>query len=528
MGTYRTVYERSLADPASFWAEAAAALHWDRPWETVLDESRRAVLSLVQGRPAQHLLQCGRPACRGRPRRAGGDHPRQSGDRQRPDDHLRPSCRTWSPISPGRWSRSGVDKGDRVIVYMPMVPEALVAMLACARIGAVHSVVFGGFAANELATRIDDAKPVLIVSASCGVEGSQGHPLQAAARPRDRARPPTSPGTRIILQRPQAAGRADAGPRSRLGRGDRRRIRSTACRSRRPIRSTSSTPPARPASPRASCATMAATPRHCSGPCATSTASSPARSTGPPRTSAGSSATATSSTRRCSTAARPSLYEGKPVGTPDPGAFWRVIAQHKVAALFTAPTAFRAIKKEDPEGNYIRKYDLSSLRTLFLAGERCDPDTLLWAEAQLGVPVIDHWWQTETGWAIAANPMGVERLPVRPGSPTLPMVGYDVQILDEEGAVLPAGQMGAICIRLPMPPGCLATLWHADERLPPSLSEPLPRLVPDRRRRLQGRGRLSLHHEPHRRRHQRGRPPAVDRRAWRRCWPRTRMSPSAR
>ena len=158
------------------------------------------------------------------------------------------------------------------------------------------------------------------------------------------------------------------------------------------------------------------------------------------------------------------VYEGKPVGTPDPGAFWRVIAEHKVSVLFTAPTAFRAIKKEDPEGVFIGRYDLSSLRTLFLAGERCDPDTLLWAEAQLGVPVIDHWWQTETGWAIAANPMGIEKLPVRPGSPTVPMPGYDVQILDEEGELLPAGKMGAICIRLPMPPGCLPTLWHADER----------------------------------------------------------------
>ena len=158
------------------------------------------------------------------------------------------------------------------------------------------------------------------------------------------------------------------------------------------------------------------------------------------------------------------VYEGKPVGTPDPGAFWRVVTEHKARALFTAPTAFRAIKKEDPEGEHIRRYDISSLRTLFLAGERCDPDTLLWAEAQLGVPVIDHWWQTETGWAICANPVGVEHLPVKPGSPTLPMPGYDVQILDEEGHALPAGQMGAIAIRLPLPPGCLPTLWNAPER----------------------------------------------------------------
>ena len=360
-----------------------------------------------------------------------------------------------------RWS-AGVAKGDRVIVYMPMVPEALVAMLACARIGAVHSVVFGGFAANELATRIDDAKPVMIVSASCGIEGAKVLPYKPLL---DRAIELAAhkPRHTIVLQRPQVQAEMASG----------RDLDWADAMQAHPV----------------DCVPVEATDPlyilYTSG------------TTGQPKgvvRDHGGHATALLWTMRNIYGVEPGevfwaasdvgwvvghsyicygpllngnttiVYEGKPVGTPDPGAFWRVVSQHKVAALFTAPTAFRAIKKEDPEGIHIGRYDLSSLRTLFLAGERCDPDTLLWAEAQLGVPVIDHWWQTETGWAIAANPVGVEKLPVRPGSPTLPMVGYDVQVLDEGGEVLPAGKMGSICIRLPMPPGCLATLWHADAR----------------------------------------------------------------
>jgi propionyl-CoA synthetase len=344
-----------------------------------------------------------------------------------------------------------------------MVPEALVAMLACARIGAIHSVVFGGFAAHELAKRIDDAKPVLVVSASCGIEPGRTvayKPLLDAAIEQSTHKPRHC----VVLQRPQLA--AELVPGRDLDWQD-------AMAAAHPV----------------DCVPVAATDPlyilYTSG------------TTGQPKgvvRDHGGHAVALAWSMRNVYGAQPGevywaasdvgwvvghsyicygpllngnttiVYEGKPVGTPDPGAFWRVIAEHDVKVLFTAPTAFRAIRKEDPEGAHLKRYDLQGFRALFLAGERCDPDTLLWAEAQLGVPVIDHWWQTETGWAIAANPLGIERLPVKPGSPTLPMPGYDVRVLDEEGHEVPDGKLGAICVKLPLPPACLPTLWNADER----------------------------------------------------------------
>ena len=462
MGTYRSVYERSLENPDSFWGEVAADLHWDKPWDSVLDATAAPFYRWFKG---GRLNTCFNAVDR---------HAQSGRGAQLAIIHDSPVTGTTRTITyaqlqdlvarfAGAMVRHGVTKGDRVIVYMPMVPEALVAMLACARIGAVHSVVFGGFAANELATRIDDAKPVLIVSASCGVEGAKVIPYKPLL---DRAIETAAhkPRHTFILQRPQVT--AELVPGRDLDWAE-------VAKAAHPV----------------DCEPVEATDPlyilYTSG------------TTGQPKgvvRDHGGHATALLWTMRNIYGVQPGevywaasdvgwvvghsyicyapllngnttiVYEGKPVGTPDPGAFWRVIAEHKVAVLFTAPTAFRAIKKEDPEGTFIGKYDLSSLRTLFLAGERCDPDTLLWAEAQLGVPVIDHWWQTETGWAIAANPLGIERLPVRPGSPTVPMPGYDVQILDEAGEVLPADRMGAISIRLPLPPGCLTTLWHADER----------------------------------------------------------------
>jgi propionyl-CoA synthetase len=461
MDIYRSIYERSIADPEKFWGEAAAALHWDRPWDRVLDDSKAPFYRWFAGgklNTCYNAVDRHVAAGRGSQPAIIHDSPVTNSRRVITYAELRHLVARFA----GAMVRHGVAKGDRVIVYMPMVPEALVAMLACARIGAVHSVVFGGFAANELATRINDAKPVLIVSASCGIEGTKTVPYKPLL---DRAIEEAAhkPKHTIILQRPQAKAELIPG----------RDLDWAEAMGANPV----------------DCVPVEATDPlyilYTSG------------TTGQPKgvvRDHGGHATALLWTMRHVYGVEPGevywaasdvgwvvghsyicygpllngnttiVYEGKPVGTPDPGAFWRVISEHKVAVLFTAPTAFRAIKKEDPEGTHIDRYDLSSLRTLFLAGERCDPDTLLWAEAQLGVPVIDHWWQTETGWAIAANPVGIEHLAVRPGSPTVPMPGYDVQILDEEGELLPAGKMGAICIRLPMPPGCLPTLWHADER----------------------------------------------------------------
>lgn len=462
MSVYRAIWRRSLDDPESFWAEAAELVAWERRFDRVLDEFRPPFYRWF---PGGLLNTCwnavDRHVAAGRALQPALIH----------DSPVTGTIRTLSYAElqdqvarfAGAMVRLGVRKGDRVVVYMPMVPEAVIAMLACARIGAVHSVVFGGFASHELAKRVDDAKPVLIVSASCGIEPGRivaYKPLLDAAL----AQSAHAPRHCVILQRPQL--RAELVPGRDLDWEE-------AMAAAHPV----------------DCVPVEATDPlyilYTSG------------TTGQPKgivRDNGGHAVALAWSMRNIYGVQPGevywaasdvgwvvghsyivygpllngnttiVYEGKPVGTPDPGAFWRVISQHDVRVLFTAPTAFRAIKKEDPEGTYIKKYDLSRFRALFLAGERCDPDTLLWAEAQLGVPVIDHWWQTETGWAICANPLGIEKLPVKPGSPTLPMPGYDVRVLDEEGQEVPAGRLGAICIKLPLPPSCLPTLWNADER----------------------------------------------------------------
>jgi len=460
---YHQIYQRSLNEPEAFWAEAAQALHWDKKWDRVIDDSRAPFYGWFRGGKLNtcfNAVDRHVEAGRGKQPAIIHDSPLTASKRTITYAELKELTSRFA----GALVQHGVRHGDRVIIYMPMVPEALIAMLACARIGAVHSVVFGGFAAHELATRIDDAKPVMIVSASCGIEPGRTIPYKPLL---DRAieQAAHKPDHCILLQREQCTAELQA-PRDLDW--------NAAMAAAHPV----------------DCMPVEATDPlyilYTSG------------TTGQPKgviRDNGGHATALLWSMKHIYGVEPGevywaasdvgwvvghsyicyapllngnttiVYEGKPVGTPDAGAFWRVIAEHQVGVMFTAPTAFRAIRKEDPEGVLLHQYDLSRFRALFLAGERCDPDTLLWAEAQLGVPVIDHWWQTETGWAIAANPLGIEKLPIKPGSPTVPMPGYDVQILDEEGQrVTQAGMIGAIVVKLPLPPSCLPTLWNADDR----------------------------------------------------------------
>ncbi|UCC14947.1 MAG: propionyl-CoA synthetase [Gammaproteobacteria bacterium] len=459
---YDDIYRRSREQPDEFWADAAKSIDWYGPWDQVLDESHPpfyrwfsgATLNTCHNALDRHL--------------AGG-----RGDQAALiyDSPVTGTQATFSyeemtrrvAVLAGAIRDLGVAKGDRVVIYMPMIPETVMAMLACARIGAIHSVVFGGFAAKELATRIDDAQPKLIMSASCGIEVGKVIPYKPLL---DEALELAShePAHCLIFQRPQAEAPLATG---------------------RDVDWSDSVASAEPAD----CVPVAATDPlyilYTSG------------TTGQPKgvvRDNGGHAVALSWSMKHIYGVEPGdvywaasdvgwvvghsyivygpllhgcttiLYEGKPVGTPDPGAFWRVIAEHGVDVMFTAPTAFRAIKREDPGGQYVRKYDLSRLKTLFLAGERCDPDTLNWASEILGVPVIDHWWQTETGWPIASNCMGIEVLPIKPGSPTRAVPGYDVRVLDHDGREVPNGEIGSIMVRLPLPPGTLTTLWQNDER----------------------------------------------------------------
>ncbi len=459
---YQSVYNRSMQDPEGFWREAAQDIHWYQQPTQILDQTNQPIYHWFVGgelNTCYNALDYHIDQGRGEQLALIYDSPVTNTIKKYTYHQLRNEVAQFA----GVLRDNDVNKGDRVIIYMPMVPEAVIAMLACARIGAIHSVVFGGFAAKELATRIDDAKPKLIASASCGIEGKKivkYKPLLDEAINLSTHKPAKC----LILQRPQELASLQAG---------------------RDLDWQLTTATAKPVD----CVPMAATDPlyilYTSG------------TTGIPKgvvRDTGGYTVAMKWSMKYVYNVQPGeiywaasdvgwvvghsyivyaplingnttiVYEGKPVGTPDPGAFWRVIEEHKVCILFTAPTAFRAIKKEDPNGEYLKKYNLSHFRALFLAGERCDPDTLFWAQEKLQVPVIDHWWQTETGWAIAANCLGLELLPIKPGSPTKPVPGYNVQCLNERGETISDDDIGNIVIKLPMPPGCLPTLWNNDER----------------------------------------------------------------
>ncbi|WP_375408155.1 propionyl-CoA synthetase [uncultured Methylobacterium sp.] len=463
---YAALHAASLADPETFWMEAAGAIDWASPPTRAFDPD-----SGVYGRwfPDATLNAChnavDRHVAAGRGEQAAilYDSPVAGEKRRITYGALRDAVATLA----GVLADVGVGRGDRVVIYMPMVPEALFAMLACARLGAVHSVVFGGFAANELSLRIEDATPKVVLAASCGIEPTRIVPykplLDAAI-----AGSAHKPDACLILQRPQLE--ADLVP----GR-DRDWAQAVA--------------EATAAGREAACVAVAATDplyilytsgttgkpkgvvRDTGGYCVALSWSMPNLYDVRPgevylcASDVGwvvghSYIVYAPLLHGCTTV----LYEGKPVGTPDAGAFWRLISEYGIACLFTAPTALRAVKKEDPRAELVSGYDLSGFRTLFLAGERADPDSVAWAERALDRPVIDHWWQTETGWAIAGNPVGIGQLPVKHGSTCMPMPGYDLHVLDEAGKPVPADTMGTIALKLPLPPGCLPTLWGSDER----------------------------------------------------------------
>ena len=459
---YQTQYRHSLENPDDFWAEAASDLVWTKPWDKVLDDSDVPFYEWFTGGEINTCYNALDRNCdEGRADQAALIY----------DSPVTGQVQTFSyrelrdevAVFAGALRKLGVGKGDRVIIYLPMIPEAVISMLACARIGAIHSVVFGGFAAKELATRVEDASPKLVISASCGIEGKRVIPyLPLLDRALELAGASEMP--RIVVSRPQLPV-TDSHPAVVLWADAIEGVDAVDCV---PVGATD--------------------PLYI-----LYTSGTTGEPKGVVRPNGGHAVALKWSMKNiynvqpgdvywaasdigwvvghsyivyapllhgCTTI----LYEGKPVGTPDAGAFWRVIEQHKVNCLFTAPTAFRAIRREDPAGELLRQHDISSLESLFLAGERCDPDTLHWAEKQLEVPVIDHWWQTESGWPMAANPMGIEPLEVKAGSPTVAVPGYDIQVLDEAGKELPRGESGIIMVKLPLPPGTLPTFWGNRQR----------------------------------------------------------------
>ncbi|MEO1120638.1 MAG: propionyl-CoA synthetase [Pseudomonadota bacterium] len=462
MTSYKDVYEGWKADPEAFWMEAAKAIDWDVPPTKALEDADAPIYRWFADAKMNTCWNAvDRHVADGRGAQPAIIYDSPITDAKRVITYL--ELQEMTQKIGGALQARGVGKGDRVIIYMPMVPEAVAAMLSCARIGAIHSVVFGGFAAHELAVRIDDAKPKAILAASCGVEPGRVVPYKPLLDDAiDQAT--HKPDTCLILQREQA--KADLIPDRDLDWFEAQEgVAPADCVS------VSGADPVYILYTSGTTGQPKGVVRHNGGHAvALHWTMKNIYDTDPSDVYWAASDVGwvvghsyicyAPLLKGCTTV----VFEGKPVGTPDAGTFWRVISEHNVRVLFTAPTAFRAIKREDPTGEFVKKYDLSCLKALYLAGERADPDTIEWAQQQLGVPVIDHWWQTETGWAIAGNPMGVEQLPVKLGSPTVAMPGYDVQILNEGGHPMAPGELGAICVKLPMPPGCLPTLWNAEER----------------------------------------------------------------
>jgi propionyl-CoA synthetase len=472
MGRYEAIFERSIQDPQGFWGEAAGAISWYKKWDGVLNDTKPPFYRWFSGAEMNTCYNAlDRHVEGGRADQTAliYDSPVTKQVRHFTYRELRDQTAKFAGVLRDK----GVKKGDPVVIYMPMIPEAVVAMLACARLGAVHSVVFGGFAPHELAIRIDDAKPNVVITASGAIEVTRLIHYKPIV---DKAFELAShtPKTCIVFQRTQV--RAEMMP----GRDvDWEELMAKA----------------QPAD----CVPIKATDPlyilYTSG------------TTGLPKgvvRDNGGHAVALRWSMEHIYGVKPGdvywaasdvgwvvghsyivygpllagcttiLYEGKSVGTPDPGAFWRVISEHKVKVMFTAPTAFRAIKKEDPNGEYIRKYDLTGFKYLFLAGERLDPDTYHWATNLINKPIIDHWWQTETGWPITANPMGIEGFPIKPGSSTKPVPGFDVRILDGSGREQEPNKEGVVVVKMPLPPGTLQTLWKADERFVKSYTSIYP------------------------------------------------------
>ena len=462
MSRYQEEFNQSIQHPDQYWGEIAKAVHWEKTWDKVLDDSDKPYYRWFTGAEVNtcyNALDLHVKEGRGEQNAIIYDSAMTGEIRHYTYRQLTEETARFA----GALSALGVERGSRVVIYMPMIPETVIAVLACARLGAIHSVVFGGFASNELAVRIDDAKPVAIVTASCGLEPGRTieyKPLVDAAIDLSTHKPAAC----VVYQRPQVEAKMTAGRDH-----DWNDVMANAVP--------------------ADCVTVKATdPLYI-----IYTSGTTGQPKGVVRDNGGHIVALKWSMKNIygvdpgevfwaasdvgwvvghsyiiyaplfagNTAV---LYEGKPVGTPDPGAFWRVISEHKVSTLFTAPTAFRAIKKEDPTGEYLKKYDMSAFKTLFLAGERTDPDTLHWAEDKLQVPVIDHWWQTETGWAICSNCIGIEHLPIKEGSPSKPVPGWDLKVVNDHNQELPPGEIGSLVVSLPLPPGSFPTLWNAKQR----------------------------------------------------------------